>query len=221
MAGSRLIILKQLAKGLAAQFGNDCEIVIHDLTRKQVDSSIVYIENGHVTNRKIGGSPSGVVLDTIKHHAKDVKDQYAYLTKTDSGHILKSTTIFIKDEHGEPCYVFAINYDITNLLAFENTIHSLTDCSKDNPTSTKHPKRITQDVNDLLDELIDQSVELVGVPAPLMTKDDKIKAIDYLNEAGAFLITKSGDKVSKYFGISKYTLYSYVDINKQGDDKTK
>ncbi len=27
----------------------------------------------------------------------------------------------------------------------------------------------------------------------------------------AFLITKSGDKISKYYGISKYTLYSYID----------
>ena len=47
-----------------------------------------------------------------------------------------------------------------------------------------------------------------------MTKEDKIKAIQFLNDAGAFLITKSGDKVAKFFGISKYTLYSYVDINK-------
>ena len=61
---------------------------------------------------------------------------------------------------------------------------------------------------------LEQSVALVGVPVPFMTKNDKIKAINYLNDAGAFLITKSGDKVSKYFGISKYTLYSYVDINK-------
>lgn len=35
-----------------------------------------------------------------------------------------------------------------------------------------------------------------------------------MNDAGAFLITKSGNKVTKYFGISKYKLYSYVDINK-------
>ncbi|MFW5646904.1 MAG: helix-turn-helix domain-containing protein [Acetivibrio ethanolgignens] len=47
-----------------------------------------------------------------------------------------------------------------------------------------------------------------------MTKEDKIAAIKFLNDAGAFLITKSGDKISKYFGISKYTLYSYIDINK-------
>ncbi|MBQ3160298.1 MAG: helix-turn-helix domain-containing protein, partial [Clostridia bacterium] len=48
----------------------------------------------------------------------------------------------------------------------------------------------------------------------LMTKDDKIAAIQFLNNAGAFLVTKSGDKISKYFGISKYTLYSYIDASK-------
>ena len=55
------------------------------------------------------------------------------------------------------------------------------------------------------------STALVGKPVPLMTKDDKIRAAQYLNRAGAFLITKSGDKVAKHFGISKYTLYSYLD----------
>ena len=29
------------------------------------------------------------------------------------------------------------------------------------------------------------------------------------------VVTKSGDKVSKYFGISKYTLYSYIDAKKE------
>ena len=33
----------------------------------------------------------------------------------------------------------------------------------------------------------------------------------FLNQNGAFLVTKSGDKIARYFGISKYTLYSYID----------
>ncbi len=75
------------------------------------------------------------------------------------------------------------------------------------------PERITN-VNDLLDELISQSIKLVGKPVAMMTKDDKVKAIQFLNNAGAFLVTKSGDKVSRQFGISKYTLYSYMDASK-------
>lgn len=214
MAGSRLDMLKQIARGLAAQFGDNCEIVVHDLARNHLDNSIVHIENGHVTNRKLGGSPSRVVLDALKHRDGPLKDQLAYLTKTDSGRILKSSTIYINDEEGNPRYLLSINFDITNLIALESSISSITNCPSEKENTAKKPERITQDVNDLLDDLIEQSVDLVGVPVPLMSKDDKIKAINFLNEAGAFLITKSGDKVAKYFGISKYTLYSYVEINK-------
>ena len=204
--------LKQLARGLTEQFGSNCEIVIHDLSEKHIDNSIVHIENGHVTGRKLGGSPSNVVIEAIQKNPDDLKDQYAYLTRTDSGRILKSTTIFIKEDDKRPRYVFAINYDITNLLALESTIKSLTNTGDD--TDADQPTPIPMDVNQLLDELIAQSVELVGVPVAYMTKEDKIKAIQFLNDSGAFLITKSGDKVSKFFGISKYTLYSYVNINK-------
>ena len=67
-------------------------------------------------------------------------------------------------------------------------------------------------MNELLDDLIEQSVKIVGKPVAMMNKEDKTKAIKFLNDSGAFLITRSGDKVSHYFGISKYTLYSYIDI---------
>ena len=85
-------------------------------------------------------------------------------------------------------------------------------------TTAKEPEKITQNVNDLLDDLIEQSVVLVGKPVAMMNKEDKVRAIQFLNEAGAFLITKSGDKVSNYFGISKYTLYSYLDAGKENDN---
>lgn len=41
-----LDFLKQLAHGLAIQFGSSCEIAIHDLKTKDLERSIVYIENG-------------------------------------------------------------------------------------------------------------------------------------------------------------------------------
>ena len=75
-------------------------------------------------------------------------------------------------------------------------------------------EKITNNVNDLLDDLIERSVKKIGKPVAYMTKEEKTAAIQFLNDSGAFLITKSGDKVSKYFGISKYTLYSYIDVNK-------
>jgi len=204
-----LDLLVQLADGLAAQFGSNCEIVIHDLTKKDFEHSIAYIINGHVSNRELGDGPSAIVIETLQKNPESLQDKLAYLTKTNSGRILKSSTMYIRGEKDQIQYIFSMNYDITGLITMNSSLESL--ISTPDEEKTKSPKRITNNVNDLLDDLIAQSVELVGKPVALMTKEDKIAAIQFLNDTGAFLITKSGDKVSSYFGISKFTLYSYMD----------
>lgn len=209
-----LHFLKQLAHGLAAQFGNSCEVVIHDLTKKDLDKSIVYIENGHVSNRHTGDGPSGIVLETLRSDPGKLKDKLAYLTRTDDGRILKSSTLYIRNEEGKIIYIFSMNYDITTLLAAENSIRGLVQTEpEDSPgeDTSDSPRRITHNVTELLDLLIEQAIARVGKPVAMMNKDDKVAVVQYLNNAGAFLITKSGDKVSSLLGISKFTLYSYMD----------
>ena len=89
---NRLTLLKQLAHGLAVQFGTSCEIVIHDLNQEDLNRSIVYIENGHVSNRQEGDGPSGIVLEALKSDPDKIQDKLSYLTKTEDGRILKSST---------------------------------------------------------------------------------------------------------------------------------
>ena len=206
-----LELLKQMAHTIAMQFGKDCEVIIHDLTSKDMDHTIVHIENGHVTNGKLGDGPSAIVLETLHRDPEDIKDHYAYQIKTSDGKILKSTTTFVKGEDGEVHYIVAINYDISALLMIDASLQSLMHVEEQ---KQDEPTAIVGNVHDMLDSLIEQSVSLVGKPAALMNKEEKVRAIQFLNDAGAFLITKSGDKVAKYFGISKFTLYSYIDVNK-------
>ena len=56
--------VKELAQDIAAEFGNDCEVVIHDLKTKEPEHSIIYIVNGHVTGRNVGDGPSDAVLES-------------------------------------------------------------------------------------------------------------------------------------------------------------
>ena len=207
-----LDVLTQIADGLARQFGQDCEIVIHDLSKEIIEHSIIYIQNGHVTDRKVGDGPSKVVLETIQKNPDSQEDHIGYLTRTTDGRILKSSTMFIRDEDKSIRYILSINYDITGLLAVDRALKSLIDTEPQ--SGNVQPEKIVHNVNDLLDILLEQSVSLAGKPVALMNKDEKVAAIQFLNDKGAFLITKSGDKVSKYFGISKFTLYSYIDVNK-------
>ena len=58
-----LSFFRQLAKALAKQFGDNCEIVLHDLTSSDIEHSVVLVENGHVTHRSVGDGPSHVVLE--------------------------------------------------------------------------------------------------------------------------------------------------------------
>ena len=215
MKSYEIELCKQLARGIARQFGNNCEVVVHDLSAGEQEHSVVVIENGHVTGRRLGDGPSHVVWEALKADPRNIQDRLAYLTRTEDGKILKSSTIFIRDEQDKVCGIFAINYDITMMKAMEETLAAFTSTAE----ATQEPQTITHNVNDLLDELIKQSAQLVGKPVALMTKDDKVKAIRFLNESGAFLITKAGQRVCNFFGISKYTLYSYIDESKSEKDQ--
>lgn len=180
---------------------------MHDVSGNRTGNSIVVIENGHVSGRKVGDGASHVALEQALSADASPEDHLNYLTKTPDGKILKSSTMYIRGKGGKVNAILGINYDISSLLMVENAVKDLI---TSNDVGTHEPEKIIN-VNDLLDELIEQSVALVGKPVALMNKEDKMRAIGFLSQSGAFLVTKSGDKVSKYFGISKYTLYSYID----------
>jgi len=203
----------QLAKGITGQFGESCEVVIHDLTQ-DMDHTIVYVENGHVTGRKIGDSSSKIVIESLSKPSDELADRINYRTQTEDGKILKSTTLYIRNDEGEVVGVFSINLDITSFMKAERTLHELIGIEN----NTKVVDCIHNGVMSTLNDLIEQSVKLVNKPVKEMTRDDKIKAIKFLQDSGAFLIKKSGDKVSKFFGISKFTLYNYIDVK---ESKTK
>ena len=205
---------RRLVKALAAQFGSSCEVVLHDLTGGDLDHTIIAIENGHISGRALGDGPSRIALEAI-HDAKETHtDRLSYLTKTRDGKILKSSTVFLRDDSGRAIGILAINNEITLTVAGEQALHSYNTSIQD----TKEPEQISTNVADLLDQLIGQSIRLIGKPATLMDKSEKIRAIRFLDDAGAFLITKSGPKVCQVFGISKYTLYSYLDEARQSSE---
>ena len=211
MESGKLEELRHIAKGIAAQFGPNCEVVVHDLSQHP-DHTIVAIENGHVTGRKVGDGASNVVLERMEHQNQEARDHLSYLTRTPDGKVLKSSTIYIRNSRGRVTAILAINFDISALMMAAGAVRDFISVQE---PQTAEPEKITN-INDVLEELIEQSVALVGKPAALMNKEDKIKAIRFLSENGAFLVTRSGDKVAKHFGISKYTLYSYLDTSTGG-----
>ena len=134
-----------------------------------------------------------MVLEALRDGGAVPEDRLSYLTKSEDGKILKSSTIYLRDDDGKAIGIFAINYDITLMLAMEDVLKSFT--ATDLPQ--EEPEHISRNVADLLDELIEQSVKLVGKPVALMNKEDKVKAIQFLNDTGAFLICISSPALAE------------------------
>lgn len=204
-----LDVLKSIMKAIAAQFGERCEVVLHDLTGGY-DSTIIAIENGHVTGRKIGDCGSNLGLEVLRGTVKQ-GDRYNYITQTKDGKTLRSSSIYIKNKDEKIIGSLCINLDISDYILCENVMKSLTMSNENNQIN----EVFANDVNELLDSLLQESQYKIGKTVSAMTKEDKINAIKFLDEKGAFLISKAGNKICQYFNISKYTLYNYLDASRQ------
>lgn len=202
---------RRLAHGIAQEFGPHCEVAVHDLETGDPAHSIIAIENGYITGRKVGDGPSHIVLEAMQNADETPEDRLGYLTRSSDGKVLRSITIYIRGKDGRATGILAINYDISMILAAQQDLKYLTG----DGSGTREPEPITRNVNDLLEDLIQQSIRLIGKPTALMTREDKLKAVRYLNDTGALLITKSGQRICEVFGFSKYTLYNYLDEIKQ------
>ncbi|MEG0712720.1 MAG: PAS domain-containing protein, partial [Niameybacter sp.] len=112
--------LKRLTKALAEQFGTECEVLVHDLTENDQEHSIYYIENGHVTHRKVGDGPSEVVFNALAR--PDVQDEIGYCTTTEDGRLLRSSTIYIRNDTGQVEGILSINYDLSKFLMVQQVL---------------------------------------------------------------------------------------------------
>lgn len=207
---NELPFLKNLLTMLSAHLGDSCEIVLHDLT-KDYTSTIIDIRNGKITNREIGGCGSNLGLEVLRGTVVD-GDRFNYITTLSNGKIIRSSTIYIKDDNQTPIGAICINSDITETLKFEEYLKKY-----------NHFETVTEDeffatdVNSLLSHLIQEAQKQIGKDVQEMNKQDKITFIGYLDKKGAFLITKSSEQICEYLGISRFTFYHYLDISRGGD----
>jgi predicted transcriptional regulator YheO len=216
---SELPFFKSLMKGLTALFGPNVEVVLHDLKDQPYDSTIIAIDNGHVTGRNVGDCGTNLGLEvlrgsTIEGNAGHLtEDRYNYVTQTNSGRVLRSSSVYIHNDAGVVIGAFCINFDISDLMVAERSIGQI--CQNPFYADSNVDKEVREvfvrNVSDLLDSLIQEVQQMINKPVCFMTKDDKLRALKHLDERGAFLIKKSGDTVAKYFDISKYTMYSYLE----------
>ena len=198
---------------LENHLGTNCEIVLHDNT-KEYEHSIVDIRNGHVTGRNIGDCGGNWGLEVI---SKTTSDTHIYnkIVHMRNGKIIRGSSMFIQDDDGTNIGAICINTDITDTLKCEEYLKIFNNYSPSTPSSNE---LFTADVNQLMDNLLIQCENMFEKPMNHLNKDEKMQIIRFLDSKGAFLITKSGDRVCEFLNISKFTLYNYLEITRQNNN---
>ena len=199
-----------LVDAIAKTFGKNCEVVLHDFSEPH--KSIIKIANSHMTGRTIGDPATDLILS---HIAKNPQNDYliGYRTKTKSGAELRSSTIFIRNKKKKIIGALCINIDITPYRIAMNFFEELCATSLESIESNEneYPEKFESDVDNLLNELLEKSIDMIGKPIVHMKREDKLRIISDLKDRGHFLIKGSAKITAEKLNVSISTIYKYLE----------
>jgi predicted transcriptional regulator YheO len=214
MQKTTLETLKRFADAIVGLFGDRCEIVIHDFSN--LARSVVYIA-GNVTNRSIGAPVTDLPLRLLKEFGNNVPDKVGYKNTTGNGKFLKCSTIFLRDQKGkvEGC----INFNVTDFVFLSTAFADFSSLvqSPDGEIPFAQLEHYTKSFAETMESTIDTTVAEYGKLPAAMDKNEKFDLMRKLDRAGVFMIKGSVEYLAKVFGLSRYTIYSYLkEIRKTG-----
>ncbi len=197
-----LPLLRQFAKAIERMFAPNCEVVIHDFSN--LEHSIIHLEGG-LSDRSIGGAATDLLLRRVRA-GETGEDLYNYRNELPNNRLLKSSTIFLRNQDGEAYGALCINYDMSAFLRFQKVLGEFT--SVENENSVR--ERLSDDVHQTISGIISDTIEETGIGGAVLTREEKVNLIARLEERGVFQVKNAAPIVADKFGFSRATIYNYL-----------
>jgi len=194
--------VKPIAAALQQTLGTKSEVVLHDFT--DPEHSIIWIQ-GDVTGRQIGGSLSEIGLEMLRG-GENESDRIGYVRNTKDGKVIKATTVLLKDTSRRVFGCLCVNVDITALLDGRDALDNFLI-----PPDDVRSIRFSNQVADVLWDMIEAAQRQIGRPAEVMNREMRYRFVAALEAKGAFAIQRSVPTVAKYLGVSRPTIYEYLE----------
>lgn len=195
----------RLATAVQHTFGQCCEAVVHDFSN--LDSSLIFMA-GNVTGRTTGAPITDMVLKELRRDGDGVRDTHGYRTTSRDGRVLKSSSIYLRDDLGRVIGCMCINVDITGFLNTLSLLEELTTIEK--IQEDERSETFATSVVETVGSMVEEAIASRGKQAPDMSKQEKVQLVEHLERQGVFLIKGSVGEVASYLGVSKFTVYNYL-----------
>ena len=202
--------LDRAARGIAEMFGSSCETLVHDMGVPS--HPILSIYNGHVSGRTVGSTLDILGTDRELEPEARTSDQVNLYATTPSGAQIKSSTFHLIGEDSN--LALGINFDYTSPVYANRILVDLMSAEADLKTA------LWQGGDSALSDLFDECLAALGKPADALGKADRLKLVAMLEQKNAFSYRKSVPFVSRRLGVSRYTVYKYLDelARKDGEE---
>lgn len=194
--------LDRTARGIAEMFGSSCETLVHDMGVPT--HPILSIYNGHVSGREVGSTMDIMGIGLALDEQAATTDQVNLAATTPDGRQIKSSTFHLIGEDYN--LALGINFDYTSLVFANRTLMDLMSAHSDLQSALWQEGDFRQ-----LADLFDQCLNALGKPADALNKADRMRLIAMLEQRSAFSYRKSVPYVAKRLGVSRYTVYKYLD----------
>ncbi len=194
--------LDRTAQGIAEMFGSSCETLVHDMGVPT--HPILSIYNGHVSGREVGSTMDIMGIGLALDEQAATTDQVNLAATTPDGRQIKSSTFHLIGEDYN--LALGINFDYTSLVFANRTLMDLMSAHSDLQSALWQEGDFRQ-----LADLFDQCLNALGKPADALNKADRMRLIAMLEQRSAFSYRKSVPYVAKRLGVSRYTVYKYLD----------
>ncbi|WJV50414.1 helix-turn-helix transcriptional regulator [Streptomyces flavofungini] len=201
-----LAALVPVADGIAATFGSLCEVVVHDYRRPE--ESVVSIA-GAVTGRSVGGAMSAIGMGMLAR-GDEAGDELNYLTRTQDGKLVKSSTMLLRDSDGAVFGALCVNLDITAVQQVGSLIGELAGVV----APTEVPTTTFGDSAEVVDAVVGSFVDAYQLkrsrPWDELDRAERVELFRGLDERGVFAVRRAVPQVAERLGISRASAYSYL-----------
>lgn len=184
-------------------------MVLHDLQDK--DTSIVAIENGHLSGRKVGDPSTDFILETVHTGSYQGKDfESGYIARTHQRTFL-SSSYFIKD-HNTVVGALCINIDSAPFKDAIEVLEQFVPHHRAEPEGERVQvqERLFGNTREIIGSMVEQACEKAGVPRERMSQLEKMEIVRELNQKGAFQLRGAASEIGVALRVSEPTVYRYL-----------
>lgn len=194
-----------IADGVSQFWGECCEVVIHNL--ENLDSSVMFIANGHLSGRQVGAPISEVTLSFLNRMMAEptLKNLY-YFAKNKRGETFKASICAILGENQKIIGLFCLNLYMN--VPFSALIQCMTPGENSNHENIS--ETFVENTQELMLNALDAAKKAVYSNLAISSSNKNKEIVSLLFHKGIFNLKDSVITIAEHLGISKNTVYMHI-----------